>query len=161
MSTPVQGGSTQDIYVRDMTTSSPKLVSIDTAGTAGGDSSSFQPEISANGADVAFFSLANNLTTNDTGNESIASEEVFERNLQTNTTILVSTNAAGTASPTTRRSWATSIRPTRTPRSRPPGRLAAMGSTCSSKAWRQTLCRTKSNRTRGAFTGPIFTSATH
>ena len=99
VSTPVQGGSVQDVYVRDMTKSSPTLVSLDTAGTAGGDSSSFQPEISANAAYIAFFSLANNLTTNDSGNEMIASEEVFERNLNTNTTILVSTNAAGTGIP--------------------------------------------------------------
>ena len=99
VSTPVQGGSVQDVYLRDMTKSSPTLVSLDTAGTAGGDSSSFQPEISANAAYVAFFSLANNLTTNDSGNEMIASEEVFERNLNTNTTILVSTNAAGTGIP--------------------------------------------------------------
>ena len=99
VTTPVQGGSIQDVYVRDMTQSSPTLVSLDTAGSAGGDSSSFAAEISANGADVAFSSLANNLTSNDSGNESIASKAVFERNLQTNTTILVSTDAAGTGIP--------------------------------------------------------------
>ncbi len=88
------GGSFNDVYVRNLTTNTTQLVSIDATGTASGDSSSFDPNISADGNHVLFLSLANDLTTN----ADFASKNVFERNLATSTTQLVSIAATGTNS---------------------------------------------------------------
>ncbi|MDR3639528.1 MAG: hypothetical protein P4L84_37350 [Isosphaeraceae bacterium] len=90
------GGSYNDVYVRNLGTSTTQLVSINDTNTATGNSSSFAPQISGDGNHVLFYSLANNLTTNDTVGSGIADEDVFERNLTTNTTQLVSINSAGT-----------------------------------------------------------------
>jgi Tol biopolymer transport system component len=83
-----------DVYVRDLKTATTTLVSINQAGTAGGDFSSGQASISANGNLVAFQSYADNLVANDTN----GSADVFVRNLRTGTTTLVSVNQAGSAS---------------------------------------------------------------
>ena len=63
--------------------------------TATGNSSSFAPQISGDGNHVLFYSLANNLTANDTVGSFI--KNVYERNLTTNSTQLVSINSAGTS----------------------------------------------------------------
>ena len=71
------------------------LVSVNTAGTAGG--SYFDPVISANGRFVTFVSFASDLVTNDT-NDTNGMLDVFVRDLKTGSTGLVSVNSAGTGS---------------------------------------------------------------
>ena len=71
------------------------LVSVNTAGTAGGNY--FDPVVSANGRFVAFVSFASDLVTNDT-NDTNATLDIFVRDLKTGTTSLVSVNSAGTGS---------------------------------------------------------------
>jgi len=88
--------SINDVYVRNLATSTTQLVSVNDTGTADGDSSSFAPQISGDGNHVLFYSLANDLTTNDNVGTGISDEDVFERNLTTNTTQLVSINYEGT-----------------------------------------------------------------
>lgn len=90
---PLGATRANDIFVRDLQTGTTKMVSINAAGTASSGVSSFGL-ISDNGRYAAFTSFANNITTNDTN----SSPDVFLRDLQTNTTRLVSINAAGTAS---------------------------------------------------------------
>ena len=85
------GGSFNDVYVRNLSTKTTQLVSIDHTGDATGDSSSFAPQMSGDGDHVLFYSLADDLTTNSLGTQ----KNVFERNLTTNTTQLVSVSSAG------------------------------------------------------------------
>lgn len=79
-----------DIYVRDVVNNVTKLVSVNSAGTASGNGTSFGGKISADGRYVVFTSQASDLVANDTN-----TRDVFVRDLQTNTTKRVSTNAAG------------------------------------------------------------------
>jgi len=90
---PLGATRASDLFVRDLQTGTTRMVSINAAGTASSGVSSFGL-ISDNGRYVAFTSFANNVTTNDTN----SSPDVFLRDLQTNTTRLVSINGAGTAS---------------------------------------------------------------
>ncbi|MBV9952940.1 MAG: hypothetical protein JO291_13375, partial [Acidimicrobiia bacterium] len=63
-----------DIFVHDRTSGTTRLASVSTAGAQGnGDSS--EPQVSDDGRDVAFTSLASNLVKNDTNNTS----DVFVR----------------------------------------------------------------------------------
>jgi Tol biopolymer transport system component len=78
-------GTLQDVFVRDLVTGTTTLVS--TTGTASGNSSSFNPVVSADGRYVAFDSNASNLVANDSN----GSRDVFVRDLVTSTTTLVST----------------------------------------------------------------------
>jgi Tol biopolymer transport system component len=84
-----------DVFVRDMTTDTTQLISRATATaqsiTANGISSVSGNSVSADGRFVAFVSLAHNLTANDTNDF----QDVFVRDLQTGTNILVSVNGAG------------------------------------------------------------------
>jgi hypothetical protein len=86
-----------DIYVRDMSKSTPELVSIDHNGQAA-NYSSFDPAISDDGHHVVFESLASDLVANDNDGNQIANKDVFIRHLASKTTELVSVNAAGTGS---------------------------------------------------------------
>jgi len=70
------------------------LVSVDSAGTNGGNQSSENPSISANGQVVAFDSAANNLVKNDPNAKQY--KQIFVNNLGTKTTTLVSSNSSGT-----------------------------------------------------------------
>ena len=90
-SQPDGNGLGSDIYVRDVVNNVTKLVSINLAGSASGNATSFGGKISADGRYVVFTSEANNLVGHDT-----ATRDVFIRDLQTNTTKRVSTNATGT-----------------------------------------------------------------
>lgn len=75
----------------------PILVSVNSAGTASGSSSTSydtNPVISADGRFVAFESYATNLVPNDGNND----RDVFVRDLVAGTTRLVSINSAGTGS---------------------------------------------------------------
>ncbi|MGB8507914.1 MAG: Ig-like domain-containing protein, partial [Pyrinomonadaceae bacterium] len=94
VSTPDANSGAQDIFVRDMQTGTTTLVSVNSAGTATGNNLCFDPYISADGRYVAFRSLATDLVTHDTNNAT----DIFVRDLQTNTTRLVTINSAGTAS---------------------------------------------------------------
>src|SRR5262249_31356906 len=72
-----------------------ELVSINRTGTSSGNSlSAGNPVLSADGRFVAFGSLASDLVTTDTNGRG----DVFVRDLQTGTTILVSVNRTGTDS---------------------------------------------------------------
>ena len=76
-----------DVYVRDLQAGTTTLVSrADGATGAGGDASSTQPSISADGRLVVFESEADNLS----GDSVDVFSEVFVRDLQANTTTLVS-----------------------------------------------------------------------
>jgi WD40-like Beta Propeller Repeat len=93
---PDGNGLGSDIYVRDMLNNTTVLVSINSAGTASGNGTSFGGSmfggsISADGRYVVFTSEASNLVANDTN-----TRDVFVRDLQAGTTTRVSTNVAGT-----------------------------------------------------------------
>ena len=90
---PLGAVSASDIFVRDLQTGQTKMVSINMAGTPSTGVSRFGL-ISDNGRFVAFTGFPNNIVNNDTN----TSPDVFLRDLETNTTKLVSINAAGTAS---------------------------------------------------------------
>lgn len=90
---PLGAVRASDIFVRDLQTGQTKMVSINMAGTPSTGVSRFGL-ISDNGRFVAFTGFPNNIVANDTN----TSPDVFLRDLETNTTKLVSINAAGTAS---------------------------------------------------------------
>jgi hypothetical protein len=84
---PADTDSTRDVFVRDMQTNTTTLVSRATgAAGAKGNTDSILPRISGDGRYVAFRSTATNLTPDDTD----VANDIFRRDLQTNTTILVS-----------------------------------------------------------------------
>jgi Tol biopolymer transport system component len=80
-----------DVYVRNLTTGVTRMVSVNAAGTDGGNANSFFATISADGTHVAFISEASDLDPRDTNGQS----DVYVRNLQTGVTSLISVNAAG------------------------------------------------------------------
>src|SRR5262249_25884825 len=79
---------------RNLVTGTTTLVSMNSAGTGSGNSSSYDPVISADGSVVAFDSYASNLSPLDTN----VNRDVFARNVLTGTTQLVSINTTGTGS---------------------------------------------------------------
>jgi Tol biopolymer transport system component len=86
---------TFDVFVRDLQMGTTALVSVNRFGTGSGNSASFfSPVISADGRFVAFPSLASDLVANDTN----GTNDVFVRDLQMGTTVLVSVNQFGTGS---------------------------------------------------------------
>jgi Ca2+-binding RTX toxin-like protein len=86
---------TRDVFVRDLTRgTTTTLVSVNEAGIDSGNAFSGYPTISANGRFVAFESNADDLVATDTNGMS----DVFVRDLENGTTILVSVNEAGTDS---------------------------------------------------------------
>jgi Tol biopolymer transport system component len=89
---PDGNGLGSDIYVRDTVNNVTSLVTVNTAGTASGNGSSFGGSISADGRYVVFTSSSSDLVANDTG-----TRDVFLRDIQAGTTIRLSNNAAGTA----------------------------------------------------------------
>jgi len=82
--------NSDDIFVRDLLTNTTTRVSVDSAGNPGNDSS-YDPSISADGRFVAFQSDATNLVPGDTNNKN----DIFLRDLSTNTTTRVSVDSAG------------------------------------------------------------------
>ena len=86
---PGDNNNSQDIFVRDLLTNTTTHVSVDSAGNQGNDAS-YSPSISANGRFVAFASEAPNLVPGDTNND----EDIFVRDLLTNTTTRVSVDSA-------------------------------------------------------------------
>ena len=82
----------QDVFVRDLVVGTNLLVSVSTNGLSPGDGLSRDPVVSADGRYVAFSSMAGNLVPGDTNR----SEDVFVRDMQAGTTLLVSVNTNGT-----------------------------------------------------------------
>jgi Tol biopolymer transport system component len=86
----------QDLYVRDLTTGTTRLVSTNAAGTDSADRSTpaYQATFSPDSRLLAFGSYATDIATNDTNEDG----DVFVHDLATGTNRLLSTNAGGTAS---------------------------------------------------------------
>ncbi|MBI2928384.1 MAG: PD40 domain-containing protein [Verrucomicrobia bacterium] len=84
-------GSYLDVFVRGLATGKTTLVSVTPDGATSGNGHSVAASISADGRYVAFESEASNLVANDTN----GAADVFLRDLQTGTTVLVSANPAG------------------------------------------------------------------
>jgi K319L-like, PKD domain/Secretion system C-terminal sorting domain/FIMAH domain/WD40-like Beta Propeller Repeat len=82
------------VFVRDLQNGTTTIVSVNRDGTNSGNKPSAAPAISADGRFVAFESPASDLVSNDTNNNS----DVYVRDLQNRTTILVSVNRDGTNS---------------------------------------------------------------
>jgi Tol biopolymer transport system component len=82
----------RDIFVRDLVTGTTVMASVD-ANTNAANAPSIEPAISGNGRYVAFSSFADNLAPNDANR----AQDVFVRDLQSGTRILVSANTTGTA----------------------------------------------------------------
>jgi Tol biopolymer transport system component len=88
---PDDDDDTTDVFVRDLQANTTTLVSRASGATgAKGNSFSFEPAISADGRFVAFQSFASTLDAEDTD----ANYDVYVRDLQTNTTTLVSRASA-------------------------------------------------------------------
>src|SRR6266568_3840112 len=79
-----------DVFVHDRRTEQTVRVSVDSAGVQG-NSSSFDPSLSANGRWVAFQSFATNLVAGDTNGD----RDIFVHDLTTGETVRVSVNSAG------------------------------------------------------------------
>lgn len=80
-----------NVYLRDCASNTITLVSVNLAGTGGGNGDSLPVGISTNGQYVLFESAASNLVANDTNN----ANDVFVRDLVNGTTTLVSVNTNG------------------------------------------------------------------
>ena len=87
---PGDTNNVADIFVRDLLTNTTTRVSVDSAGNQGNLVSS-DPSISANGRFVAFQSQGSNVVPGDTNN----TNDIFVRDLLTNTTTRVSVDSAG------------------------------------------------------------------
>jgi Ca2+-binding RTX toxin-like protein len=85
-----------NVFVRDLQLGTTTLVSVNIDGTRSGNSDSYVSAISADGRFVAFESEANDLVATDTN----GARDVFVRDLQSETTTLVSVNKDGTDSGT-------------------------------------------------------------
>ncbi|HUD82252.1 MAG TPA: hypothetical protein VMQ67_02065, partial [Candidatus Saccharimonadales bacterium] len=81
-----------DVYLHNFATGSNALISVSAFGPYSGNLGSLEGAVSADGRYVAFSSSATNLVTDDTN----FSENVFLRDTQTGTTILISENVTGT-----------------------------------------------------------------
>ena len=80
-----------NVFLRDRTNDTPALVSVNLAGTGGGNGDSFPTGISTNGQFALFESSASDLVANDTNNVS----DIFVRDLVNGTTTLVSVSTNG------------------------------------------------------------------
>ncbi|MEG4088798.1 calcium-binding protein [Microcoleus sp. Pol12B4] len=88
---PGDTNNSRDIFVRDLSTNTTTLVSASSSGDRGNGESDFYFSISTDGRFVAFSSEASNLVPGDTNN----TEDIFVRDLLTNTTTRVSVDSAG------------------------------------------------------------------
>lgn len=80
------------VYIRDLTTRTTRLVSVNAAGTGPANRQAHTSALSPDGTKVAFLSSATNMGTPTDGDNVV---DVFVRDLVANTTTLVSVNAAG------------------------------------------------------------------
>src|SRR5581483_12036421 len=83
------------VYVRDLTMNTTRLVSLNRSGGAGGDQSSTQPRISADGTRVLFQSAADDLTAIPASQINIFQPQLYVRDLSAGTTRLVSVTPGG------------------------------------------------------------------
>src|SRR5262249_47202027 len=83
-----------DVFLRDLSAGTTRLVSVNAAGTGSGDGASDHPLLSRNGKLVAFVSFASDLVANDAN----GAFDAFVRDVVAGTTTLVSVNQAGTGS---------------------------------------------------------------
>ena len=89
-----------NVFLRDNMAQTTTLVSVNQAGTGGGNGDSFPTGISTNGQFALFESSASDLVANDTNNAS----DIFVRDVVNGTTTLVSVSTnGGTPLPTARR----------------------------------------------------------
>jgi hypothetical protein len=88
---PNDTNGTTDVFVRDLVLGTTTLVSVNASGTASGDNFSGDPSISADGRRIAFDSAASDLTPMVQNRF-----QVYVRDLDTDTTTLVSVNDTGT-----------------------------------------------------------------
>ena len=84
----------QDVYLRDRQTGVTTLISINAAGTAAGNGYSDSPAITPDGRYVLFTSFAPDISALPDSN---GQSDVFVRDVQAGTTILVSANHSGSA----------------------------------------------------------------
>ncbi|GMV81277.1 MAG: hypothetical protein AMXMBFR7_24610 [Planctomycetota bacterium] len=89
---PLDADTDLDVFVRDISTGSTYLASINETGTDSANGHSFWPDISADGSRIAFTSYSDNLHPLDSNG--IA--DMYVRDLSTHTTILASMNLSGT-----------------------------------------------------------------
>ncbi len=82
-----------DVFVRDMEAGTTTLVSVDVAGTGGGNQNSLYPNISDDGQRISFISQSNNLTDLPTG----FINQAYVRDMQAGVTQMISVTADGTA----------------------------------------------------------------
>ncbi|MFZ0825891.1 MAG: hypothetical protein WAO02_00575 [Verrucomicrobiia bacterium] len=87
----VQGYPKMNVFLRDRTNGTTTLVSVNLAGTGGGDGDSIPVALSTNGQFALFESSASNLAPGDTNNAT----DVFVRDLVNGTNILVSISLNG------------------------------------------------------------------
>jgi len=83
-----------NVYVQDLGMAHATLVSVNGSGFGGGDGNASAPAISSNGQFIVFQSDATNLDRDDTNRAS----DIFARDLDTDTTTLVSVSTNGTSS---------------------------------------------------------------
>ena len=88
---PVQGSPKLNVFLRDRAQGTTTLVSLNMAGTGGGNGDSIPVDISTNGQYVLFESSASDLVPGDTNNAT----DVFVRDLVNGTNILVSVGLDG------------------------------------------------------------------
>ncbi|HEX8802686.1 MAG TPA: hypothetical protein VF743_00795, partial [Acidimicrobiales bacterium] len=88
---PATSGQVMDLYLRDLATGSTRLVSVDAAGSGGGDGNTTAGELSPVGDRVLFVSDAHDLTT-----PAGTTTAIFERDMATGVTTKLAdgTNAA-------------------------------------------------------------------
>jgi Tol biopolymer transport system component len=89
---PIGTFGLSNVYLRDLTTSTTTLVSVNAAGTLGANDRSFLPTFSPNGHEIAFTSDATDMGPTDTNRFT----DVYLRDLTAGTTELVSANGDGT-----------------------------------------------------------------
>jgi Tol biopolymer transport system component len=89
---PGEADGCSQVFIRDLAGGSTALVSVDTNGVLPGDGASLAASMSADGRYVLFTSSASNLVAGDNNNAS----DVFVRDLQLETNVLVSVNMTGT-----------------------------------------------------------------
>ncbi len=87
-----------ELFVRDLQAGTIEVASVRMASSTPKSSYSFNPSFSSDGRYLAFQSSANDLVPNDNSREGGADSDIFVRDLQTDTTTLVSINSASTNS---------------------------------------------------------------
>jgi Tol biopolymer transport system component len=90
-----------DVFVRDTWLNTTERVSLATGGAQATGGASYSPALSADGRKIAFVSEATNLWADDTNGMA----DVYWRDLDTGTTIIVSLNRFGTGTPNSWSEW--------------------------------------------------------